>query len=120
MVRELASRLTASTKGGSVVTSIINPGFVNTEIMRHASRGFSFFLSGLKKLMSRTSEEGGRTLVWPAYGGSETHGMYLDDCVVGKTSPWIVSDDGTETGRRLWVELTEMLEKIAPGVMSGI
>lgn len=120
VMRELASHLTASSKGGNVVTSIINPGFVDTAIMRHASFAFSLFVSGLKRLMSRTSEEGGRTLVRAGYGGEETHGMYLDDCVVGKTSPWVVSEDGKETGRRLWAELAEELEKIEPDVMRGI
>lgn len=120
LMRELAFQLTASKKGGNVVTSIINPGFVDTSIMRHASRAFALFVSGLKKLMSRTAEEGGRTLVWAAYGGAETHGKYLDDCVVGKVSPFIVSEDGTQTQKKLWAELSEKLERICPGVMAGI
>lgn len=120
VVRELASHITASAKGGNVVTSIINPGFVDTAIMRHAPFGLSLLFHGLKMLMARATEEGSRTLVWAGYGGEQTHGMYLDDCVVGKTSPWVVSENGKETGRRLWAELTERLEKMAPGIASGI
>jgi retinol dehydrogenase-12 len=120
IVRELATHLTSSTNHGNITTSLINPGFVDTEIMRHASFAFSLFVSGLKKLMSRTTEEGGRTLVFAAYGGPETHGMYLDDCTVGKVAPWIVSEDGLETQKKLWAELSENLEKISPGVMLGI
>jgi retinol dehydrogenase-12 len=120
LMRELAARLTSSTNRGTITTSIINPGFVDTAIMRHASFAFSLFVSGLKKLMSRTTEEGGRTLVFAAYGGPETHGMYLDDCTVGKVAPWIVSEEGLETQKRLWAELTEKLEKISPGVLVGI
>lgn len=120
VMRELATRVTSSTNHGTITTSLINPGFVDTAIMRHASFAFSLFVSGLKKLMSRTTEEGGRTLVFAAYGGAETHGMYLDDCTVGKVAPWIVSEDGLETQKKLWAELSENLENICPDVMLGI
>ena len=120
LMRELATEITKSNKPGTIITSIINPGFVDTSIMRHAGRAFALFVSGLKKLMSRTAEEGGRTLVWAAYGGKETHGKYLDDCVVGKVSPYIVSEDGLQTQKKLWAELSEKLNRIETGVMEGI
>ena len=84
--RELATQLTASSKPGSnhIVTSIINPGFVATEIMRKASPAFTMFVRVLKLLLARTSEEGGRTLVYAAEGDEKTHGQYLDDCHIGK------------------------------------
>jgi retinol dehydrogenase-12 len=120
VMRELATQMSNSKQEGDVVTSIINPGFVDTSIMRHASKGFAFFVSGLKKLMSRTAEEGGRTLVFAAYGGKETHGKYLDDCTVGKVSTYIVSEDAAETQKKLWKELSVKLEKIEPGIMEDI
>jgi retinol dehydrogenase-12 len=120
LMRELAAEITKSNKPGTIITSIINPGFVDTSIMRHAGRVFALFVSGLKKLMSRTAEEGGRTLVWAAYGGEETHGKYLDDCVVGKVSPFVVSEDGMNTQKKLWAELGEKLERIEPGILMGI
>jgi retinol dehydrogenase 12 len=84
LIRELAARSTASSKPGNVVISIINPGYVNTSIMREAGAALKAFMAViLKPLSARTAEEGGRTLVFAAYGGEETHGRYLDDCKVG-------------------------------------
>jgi retinol dehydrogenase-12 len=120
LLRELATEMTRSKKEGNVVVSIINPGFVDTAIMRHAGRGFHVMLAGLKRLAARTAEEGGRTLVFAAYGGAETHGRYLDDCTVGKVSPYIVSEDGAQTQKKLWKELSDKLERIEPGVMAHV
>jgi NAD(P)-dependent dehydrogenase (short-subunit alcohol dehydrogenase family) len=84
VVREFAEELTKSTKPGKIITSVINPGFVATNIMRHEGWLFQIYLKGLRKMLARTAEEGSRTLVHGALGGEETHGQYLDDCKVGK------------------------------------
>jgi hypothetical protein len=63
---------------------VVNPGFVATQIMRHSGPAFQVYLKVLQKLLSRTPEEGSRTLVHAAYGGEETHGQYLDDCNVAR------------------------------------
>lgn len=83
IVRELAEQITKSSKPGRITTSVINPGFVKTEIMRDATFLFKVYVVLLAAAMSRTPEEGGRTLVNAAEGGEETHGQYLDDCKVG-------------------------------------
>lgn len=83
-VRELADQVTKSKTEGKVIVNILNPGFVDTAIMRNSSFLFSMYVSTLKKLLSRTTEEGGRTLVHGAEGADETHGQYLDDCKVGR------------------------------------
>jgi retinol dehydrogenase-12 len=82
MVRELANRITNSSKPGDVTISIVNPGFVKTEIMRHASATFRFFFKPYRMLLARSAEEGARTLLHAAAGGKETHGQYLSDCEV--------------------------------------
>ena len=83
-VREFADELTKSAKPGKIVTSVINPGFVTTQIMRHEGPLFQIYLKGLRKLLARTAETGSSTLVHGAEGGEETHGQYLDDCKVGR------------------------------------
>jgi len=119
LVRELASEITKSQKEGNVVASLINPGAVDTAIMRHnEGKAFAVLMAGLRKFVMRTAEEGGRTLVFAAYGGKETHGKYLDDCTVGKVSSFVVSEDGAQTQKKLWGELSEKLERIEPGVMA--
>jgi hypothetical protein len=37
-----------------------------------------------------------------------------------RVSPFVTSEEGVETQKRLWVELSEILEKIQPGVMGNI
>lgn len=78
-VRQLAEELNKSTKQGKVITSVINPGFVKTEIMRHSSALFKLYVKGLAAVMSRTPEIGGRMLVLAAEGDETIHGQYLCD-----------------------------------------
>jgi len=81
--RELANQLDKFGKPGRVIISTLNPGFVATSIMRDAKWPYTWWLVFLKVVLSRTPEEGGRTLVNAAYGGDGTHGKYLDDCKIG-------------------------------------
>ncbi|KAK0736254.1 hypothetical protein B0T21DRAFT_289370 [Apiosordaria backusii] len=121
-VRQLAEEITkkSSEHEGNVVVSVVNPGFVKTQIMRNASAAFHVFLKGLQKALSRTAEQGARTLMHGAAGGHETHGKYLDDCKVSEPSVWVLSPEGQETQRRLWAEFTAKLERIQPGILQNI
>lgn len=83
LVRELAAQVTRSPNPGRITVSILNPGFVRTDIMRDGTWLFHIYYVCLAALMARTAEEGGRILVNAAEGGEETHGQYLDDCKVG-------------------------------------
>lgn len=88
--RELAFALRESERRGReghVVANIVNPGLVDTEIMRHATGATKHLVRGAMKLMARSVEEGSRTLVHAAGGEEETNGMYLDDCKIGKLVP---------------------------------
>ena len=90
-VRELADKMTAAEKPGQghVTVSILNPGVVRTELERNAIGWWLKFRRWLTALtLSRTVEEGSKTLVHAAYGGRETHGQYLDDCVVRCVLPF--------------------------------
>ncbi|KAK3312135.1 hypothetical protein B0H66DRAFT_595770 [Apodospora peruviana] len=122
IMREFANQLTKSeaTKPGKVITSAINPGFVATTIMRHRGKLFQIGMVVLKALLSRTPEEGGRTLVHGAEGREETHGQYLDDCKVAKPSEFVLSEEGDKTQKQLWRELMAKLEKIHPGISGNL
>lgn len=61
-VRELASEVSKSSNEGRIVITTVNPGFVDTSIMREASFLYFLVVSALKKLMLRTAVEGGRML----------------------------------------------------------
>ncbi|KAF7908224.1 uncharacterized protein EAF01_003979 [Botrytis porri] len=121
--RELAFALRESETrgmGGHVVVNIVNPGLVDTKIMRHATGATKHLVRGAMKLMARSVEEGSRTLVHAAGGEEETNGMYLDDCKIGKVSPWTISLDGVATQKDIWLELSQELEKIEPGIMGDV
>jgi retinol dehydrogenase-12 len=81
--RELANEVTKSPKQ-KIILSLINPGFIKTQIMRETTGLFKFYVKVTQKTLSRTAEVGGRILVSAAEGGDETHGQYLDDCKPGK------------------------------------
>lgn len=74
----------------------------------------------MKKVMARTTEMGSRTLVDAAAGGPPTHGQYLSDCDIQEPSVHTTSPEGTKMGDRVFKELCEQLEKIAPGCTSNL
>jgi hypothetical protein len=37
-----------------------------------------------------------------------------------RVSPFVTSEEGVETQKRLWAELSEILEKIQPGAVGNI
>lgn len=118
-IRCLAPAMTASGKP-KVILNTLTPGFCHSELMRHAV--FPLNLLGWigKKLIGRTTEMGSRTLVAAACAGDESHGMYMTDCTVGEVSPWVRSEKGKETQKRVYEELMGVLEGIEPGVAKNI
>lgn len=82
VARELADRLTRSSKPGEITVSVVNPGFVKTSIMRNAGMVFKVLFPPWRAIVARSTEKGSRTLLHGAAGGKETHGQYLDSCTV--------------------------------------
>ena len=81
-VRELAAEISKSQKGGNIVVSVVNPGSVKTDINRDSTGLSAIGRFLLRTLIMRSTEEGSRTLVHAAQGGSEAHGQYLNNCKV--------------------------------------
>jgi retinol dehydrogenase-12 len=82
-VRELADLITKSNKE-KIIVSTVNPGFVKTDVMRHAPFLQSLSIKFFQRTIARTTEEGGRILVHAAEAGQESHGQYLDDCKISQ------------------------------------
>ncbi|KAM0427875.1 hypothetical protein ACHAPT_007334 [Fusarium lateritium] len=121
--RELVANLTQP-KAGHIVTSMVNPGGVATDITRD-EKGFLFkaFVKLSKIVLLRTAEEGGRTLVHAAEGGCETDGGYLDDCQPARKeliSPFVRSQEGAQVQVKLWQEVLNKFERVRPGVTKSI
>jgi retinol dehydrogenase 12 len=85
LVRELANMIGAPENGKpGVFISIVNPGAVKTDISRDAGAAMAAYTKVVQAILCRSAEEGSRTLVHAAAGGSETHGQYLSDCKIGE------------------------------------
>ncbi|KAK1758993.1 hypothetical protein QBC47DRAFT_336586 [Echria macrotheca] len=118
--RELAEELTKSPKPGKVIVSVLNPGFVATQIMRRSSKAFKIYLAVLRKVMALTPEEGGRMLVLASEGDEEMHGKYLNSGKISEPSDWVMSAEGKQIQEKLWGEVTALLESIHPGIMQNL
>ncbi|KAF2773025.1 short-chain dehydrogenase/reductase [Teratosphaeria nubilosa] len=93
--------------------NFVNPGLCQSALHRESD---TFFVNAMLKVVARTSEVGGRTIANAGLAGSETHGRYLDDCVVKPCAPLVEGEEGPELQRRVWKELSEILNQIEPGV----
>lgn len=114
VVRQIAPQLA----GSGVTLNILNPGLCHSEL----SRETGFAVHVLKWFIARTTEVGSRTLVAAATAGKESHGKYMTDGLVADDalSAFARSEDGSVAGKRVWKELSAMLEQIQPGVLKNI
>jgi retinol dehydrogenase-12 len=115
--RQLALDLSRSLANGrgSVICNCVNPGWCKTELFRTNDGGLGGRI-GLK-MVGRSAESGGRTIVHAVVAGEETHGKYLSECHVKPEGSWVLSDEGAHVEKRLWAELVDILEGIRPGVI---
>jgi NAD(P)-dependent dehydrogenase (short-subunit alcohol dehydrogenase family) len=110
VVREIAPKL----EGSGVTLNILNPGLCHSELNRDGG----WVVNIMKVLLARTTEMGSRTLVAAAVAGPESHGKYMTDAKIDDNalSDFVKSTDGKEAGKRVWKELSEILEEIHPGI----
>ncbi|KAK9452819.1 short chain dehydrogenase sol3 [Dipodascopsis uninucleata] len=109
LVRQIAPKLEDS----SVIINMLNPGLCHSELSRNAGLGLQIF----KFFLARTTEVGSRTLVAAAVAGKESHGRYMHNGLIddGALSDFVKSEEGKKAAEKLWTELREILETIAPG-----
>lgn len=107
---ELASRL----EGSGVVVNMLQPGMCHSQLTREDG----WMTAILKLFLARSTEVGSRTLAAASSAGPESHGAYMRDGVVDNDglSSFVRSEDGEAAQKKLWKELSEILEKICPGV----
>lgn len=113
VIRQIAPRV----KGG-VTLNMLNPGLCHSELSRDAGLG----LAVMKFFLARSTEVGSRTLVAAGLAGEESHGKYMSDAVVAEhdLSAFVRSDEGDRAGKKVWKELSDILDKIEPGVTANI
>ncbi|KAH8775489.1 short-chain dehydrogenase/reductase [Diaporthe sp. PMI_573] len=113
VIRQMAPRMR-----GGVVLNMLNPGLCHSELSRDAGVG----LAVMKFFLARSTEVGSRTLVAAGLAGEESHGKYMSDAVVAEQSlsAFVRSEEGDRAGKKVWKELSDILDQIEPGVTSNI
>lgn len=138
-VRQLAEEIASTSP--KVVVNALTPGYCVTGLVKEVQGFWGWQLYIMKLSLARTAEEGSRTLVHAASLGLEGHGKYLNDCqidesvlhsaprrchvltsssVSGALSDFVRSAEGSQAQRKVWNELLEKLECIAPGISGTI
>ncbi|OAL25423.1 hypothetical protein AYO20_10457 [Fonsecaea nubica] len=114
VIRQIAPKLA----GSGVILNYLNPGLCHSELGREGS----IILEVMKFFLARSTEVGSRTLVAAAEAGMESHGKYMSDGKVddGALSSFVRSQDGDAAAKKVWDELSDILDKIQPGITQNI
>lgn len=82
--RELADKINGSAKNSStaIVINTPNPSYCKSALQLGTEHGRTTRAKVFEKVLARTTEEGGRTLVHGVTSGPETNGQYLTNCHV--------------------------------------
>ncbi|KAJ2982137.1 hypothetical protein NQ176_g1584 [Zarea fungicola] len=112
ILRQIAPKIA----GSGVICNYLSPGLCHSGLFRSAG----WLPAVLKFVFARSAEVGSRTLVAAAVAPQESHGKYMIDGVIDDEalSLFVKSEDGAEAGKRVWAELSTILEKIEPGITS--
>ncbi|KAH9224997.1 hypothetical protein DL95DRAFT_452718 [Leptodontidium sp. 2 PMI_412] len=118
--KEIAERVNAGAKSkvSPVVVNCVNPGWCATELSRYYDKGR--IVGAIFSMIGRTAEAGSRTLVRGVTAGEETHGQYLSEYLVKTESTFVRSREGYQIQKRLWKELSEIIERLSPGSMAAM
>ncbi|KAI8840302.1 NAD(P)-binding protein [Chytriomyces cf. hyalinus JEL632] len=116
----LARELAKSVDSDKVILNFLNPGLCHSNLSSPAKGFSSFMLETIKYWVARTTEVGSRTLVHALTIGKESHGQYLSSCKVEEPAPFVLSAEGATVQKRLWDELSDILESARPGILSNI
>ncbi|KAG4434266.1 hypothetical protein IFR05_010256 [Cadophora sp. M221] len=121
LVRSIAAAMAEGPHAAEpVIINCVHPGLCHSELDNKAEGMASYILTAAKTMFARTTEVGGRTLVFSAAAGPESNGQYMSECIVKEPSKFVKSKEGQESQARVHREIMEILEKIQPGVTSNI
>ncbi|KAJ7471693.1 hypothetical protein B0H11DRAFT_1867417 [Mycena galericulata] len=103
-----------------VIVDIVAPGFCYSDLRRDMKGTTALMLKFLEWAIAFTTEEGSRRLVFAAIGLPDKpdtlRGQYIDDCQVQEPSDFVVSKEGQQVEKDVWVETLEILGKIDPRI----
>jgi retinol dehydrogenase 12 len=80
--------------------------------MRNVPLPFYIFARIMGLLIGRQTSEGAKTIVWAALAGHDNpairenlRGAYTADCQLAEPSDYVLSKEGQEVERRIWVSV---------------
>ncbi|KAJ4393479.1 hypothetical protein N0V93_002691 [Gnomoniopsis smithogilvyi] len=117
IVRELAARMPTN---DAVIVNCVNPGFCRTNLFRHAAFPLSYIVKFTLGCLGRDAEMGSRTLMAAAAADRQSHGKYMDSCIVRDPSNLVLSQEGTQLQKRIYQELVGVLEDIRQGISQNV
>ncbi|KAH8895505.1 NAD(P)-binding protein [Thozetella sp. PMI_491] len=113
-VREIA-KLACGTGGPDVVVTCSCPGACRSDLTRDWDSGIihSAALAVLHGTISKTSEEGSRTLVLATLLDEKNHGQWLNRNKIQEVSSHILSDEGQLLQQKIWSEILEVVGPVS-------
>lgn len=121
VVRELAPLISPENEQKQkVVLNCVNPGLCYSSLSRDAPSVLQWVMNGIKAVLARTAEVGGGIFVWAVAAGEESNGKFISECVVTEPSAWVRSEEGAQIQKKVWSELSAILEGIQPGITKNI
>lgn len=119
-VRQLAQHLPDPAAKGGIILNTLTPGFCRTALFRDNPFPASVIVWFNSWILGRSAATGARTLVHAAAAGPDTHGKWLDTCVVREPSSYVRGEAGVKAQKRVYDELMEILERVQPGISKNI
>ncbi|KIW00252.1 uncharacterized protein PV09_08143 [Verruconis gallopava] len=101
-----------------VIINTVNPGLCKSDLGREAPRFLTAIVNFI--LGARSAEVGIQNYIYAVTGGKEKHGKYISECREGPLGPGAKGAKAEVLAARAWKELTDILEKIEPGITSKL
>ena len=90
-----------------LIVNAVNPGLCHSELTRNTTGLKALPVWLIKKILARTTEQGGRQLIWACIGGKDNinylRGAYISSMHVQEPSDSVVSEEGKGAQDKLWV-----------------
>ncbi|KAG4264073.1 hypothetical protein FPRO04_01294 [Fusarium proliferatum] len=116
---QLAKAIEVSGKGHIIVNGV-HPGFCSTPLFDNTPWPFNLIFKGLLALFGRAPEVGSRALLAGAFADESLNGNFMSNGAFHELPRIMQGDEGEKMCRKVWEELSGVLEGIEPGVTNKI
>lgn len=120
-MRGVAEKMRESGKQ-KLALNMVDSGFCISVLLREGTWAWYFkvMMAVSNALFARTSEMGSRNYVWAVSAGSQSHGIYIEDCALSTPALFADTEEGKLLQTKVLREFSEILSGIAPGIMQNI